>query len=164
MKILAISDTHGCFERFYKACKWEKPDVVLFSGDCSSDALEMELIFPEIKFFIVRGNCDYDDYKTDDEMTIELEGIRIFLTHGHIYGVKRDYSRIEEKGYEVKADIVVFGHTHNPDYVDTFSRRKGNENDKVITLFNPGAILNNSYGVIEIEKGKNIKFTHKNLD
>lgn len=155
MKILAVSDTHGCFERFYKACKWEKPDVVLFSGDCSSDALEMELIFPEIKFFIVRGNCDYDDYNTKDEITVDLEGVRIFLTHGHIYGVKRDYSRIEEKGYEEKANVVVFGHTHNPDYADTH---------KDLVLFNPGAVLNNSYGVIEIEEGKKIKFTHKNLD
>ncbi len=156
MKILTISDTHGCFERFYKACKWEKPDVVLFSGDCSSDALEMEYIFPEIKFYIVRGNCDYDDYKTKDEMTIELEGVKFFLTHGHIYSVKRDYSRIVEKGYEEGADVVVFGHTHNPDYVvDTL---------KNITLFNPGAVLNRSYGVIEIEKSKKIKFTHKNLD
>ena len=164
MKILAVSDTHGCFERFYKACKWEKPDVVLFSGDCSSDALEMELIFPEIKFYIVRGNCDYDDYTTKDEITVELEGVRFFLTHGHIYSVKRDYSRIEEKGYEEKADIIVFGHTHNPDCVDTFSRRRGDRQDKVITLFNPGAVLNGKYGVIEIEQGKKIKFTHKNLD
>ena len=30
MKVLAVSDTHGCFERFYKACKWEQPDAVLF--------------------------------------------------------------------------------------------------------------------------------------
>ena len=67
----------------------------------------MEHIFPEIKFFIVRGNCDYDDYKTKDEMTVELEGVKIFLTHGHLYGVKRDYSYIEEKGYEEGADIVV---------------------------------------------------------
>lgn len=155
MKILAISDTHGCFERFYKACKWEKPDVVLFSGDCSSDALDMEHIFPEIKFYIVRGNCDYDDYKTKDEMTVELGGIKFFLTHGHIYGVKRDYSRIEEKGYEVGADIVVFGHTHNPDYI----KKDG------IILFNPGAVLNKSYGVIETEEeSKKIKFIHKNLD
>ena len=69
-----------------------------------------------------------------------------------------------EKGYEEKADIIVFGHTHNPDCVDTFTRRNGSDEDKVITLFNPGAILNNSYGVIEIEKDKKIKFTHKNLD
>lgn len=154
MKILAVSDTHGCFERFYKACKWERPDVVLFSGDCSSDALDMEHIFPEIKFYIVRGNCDYDDYKTKDQMTVELEGLKIFLTHGHLYGVKRDYSLIEEKGYEEGADIVVFGHTHSP-YCS--------ENKKV-TLFNPGAVLNKSYGVIEIEEGKKIKFIHKNLD
>ncbi len=154
MKILAISDTHGCFEKFYKACKWEHPDAVVFSGDCSSDALEMEYIFPEIKFFIVRGNCDYDDYKTKDDLTVELEGLKIFLTHGHLYSVKRDYSRIEEKGQEEGADIVVFGHTHSPYYFES-------EN---ITLFNPGAVLNNSYGIIEIEKGRKIKFTHKKLD
>ena len=156
MKILAISDTHGCFERFYKACKWEKPDVVLFSGDCSGDALEMEYIFPEIKFYIVRGNCDYDDYKTKDELTVELGGVKFFLTHGHIYGVKRDYSHIQKKGYEEGADIVVFGHTHNPDCIE-----KGD-----IILFNPGAILNNSYGIIKIDENnsKKIKFIHKNLD
>lgn len=154
MKILAISDTHGCFERFYKACKNEKPDAVVFSGDCSSDALEMELVFPEIKFYIVRGNCDYDDYKTKDEMTFELEGIKFFLTHGHLYGVKRNYLDIERKGYEEGADIIVFGHTHSP-----YLKEK-----KDIILFNPGAVLGESYGVIELDKGKIINIIHKNLD
>lgn len=158
MKLLIVSDIHGKFEKFYNICILEKPDAILFLGDGVKDAKDVEYIFPDIEFFMVRGNCDYFDCDLQDEMIIEIEGMRFLLTHGHMYGVKRNYSDIIKKGIDENIDIVLFGHTHTPDYVSI------DEDYKKIILFNPGAVLNNFYGIIELEKNKKIKFLHKRLD
>src|SRR5690606_9819854 len=34
-----------------------------------------------------KGNCDWDD-AFEEEKIVEFEGLRIFVTHGHLYGVK----------------------------------------------------------------------------
>ena len=153
MKILVISDVHGCFDALYKICKLENPDMVLFSGDGSEDVRQMSYVFKEIKFISVKGNCDYYDSNKDEEI-INIMGKKFFLTHGHIYGVKRDYSSVEKRGKELGADIIVFGHTHIP-----YLKEKEN-----IVLFNPGAVLSKSYGVISIEENKKIIFKHKEID
>lgn len=157
MRILVVSDTHSCFDKFYEICVLEKPDIVLFSGDGVKEALDMEILFPQIKFFIVNGNCDYYNYGIENELLIELEGTKFLLTHGHFYAVKKDYAEIEQKGFNENIDIFVFGHTHKPDYVSI------ERQDKNLVLFNPGAVLNNRYGIIEISKNKEIKFVHKKL-
>ena len=46
---------------------------------------------------------------------LELFGLtlkKIFLTHGHIYGVKRDISLLRQAAVSKGADIAVYGHTH----------------------------------------------------
>jgi len=151
MKILVMSDSHGNFQNFYNACIKESPEIVLFLGDLTKDAYEIENIFQDIKFYIVRGNCDYGDFKSDDEKNIEIKGVKIFLTHGHIYQVKRNYKSISAK---LKyADIVLFGHTHAK-YLERLENK---------ILFNPGALILGEYGLIEIENNKQIKIKHKNL-
>ena len=157
MKILSVSDSHGCFERFYEICLLEKPDIILFSGDGAKDAMEMEFLFPGIKFYIVKGNCDYYEYTVEDEVLIELEGLKVFLTHGHVYGVNRNYSELIKKSFTKDLDIPVIGHTHIPDRINVSIK------EKEMVLFNPGAILNNSYGIIEIKEDNKVKFTHKIL-
>ncbi len=153
MKILAISDVHGCFEKVYHICKKENPDIVLFSGDGLKDVIEISDVFSDIKFVTVRGNCDYDSFSGDEEL-ISIVDKKIYLTHGHLFSVKRNYNYIKERGIELEADIVIFGHTHIP-YLET----KDN-----LTLFNPGAVISNSYGVISMNKNKEIEFIHKNID
>lgn len=152
MKIVAVSDVHGCFERLYRIIKEENPQVVLFSGDGYEDVEDMKYAFSNIKFFTIRGNCDYDSDFKDVEIFTILEK-KFFLTHGHIYGVKRNYHNLEIEAREAGADIAIFGHTHLP-----YLSEKEN-----ITLFNPGAVLSGSYGVINIEENKKIKFIHKEI-
>ena len=36
------------------------------------------------------------------------------MTHGHRYNVRFNYTSLYYKGLELKADIVLFGHTHVP--------------------------------------------------
>lgn len=152
MKILAISDVHGCFERLYKIIKMENPEIILFSGDGYEDVTDMQYAFPEIKFVCARGNCDYNSSFNDEEI-IEIFDKKFFITHGHIYGVKRNYFQIEMRAKELDANVVVFGHTHSP-YL---------KNKEQTIYFNPGAVLCGSYGVITINEDKNIKLIHKEV-
>lgn len=150
MKVLVISDSHGKLDRLISIYEEEKPDVVLCAGDFSEDGEELSFIYPNSKYYIVKGNCDYYDIKSEDEMVIELEGHRVFLAHGHHYGVKQLYDLIEKRGMELNCDIVVFGHTH----------RQYLEIKEGITLFNPGAVMNRDYGVIKINK-ESVDFLQK---
>ena len=67
-----------------------------------------------IKAVSVRGNCDYiGDGVLFDEY-LELEGYKLWLTHGHKY---IEHSVKADLGYwahQLGQDIVVFGHTHEP--------------------------------------------------
>ena len=77
---------------------------------------------------------------------------RIFVTHGHAYGVKSGLGRLIDKAESVGADIALYGHSHIPDL--TYMRG--------ISAFNPGSISmprqegrRCTYGTIEIsEDGK----------
>lgn len=150
MKVLVISDSHQQFNSLMRIYEEEKPDVVICAGDHSRDGEELSFVYPEAKYYIVRGNCDIFDRRHEDEMVIELEGFKILLAHGHEYGVKRGYNIIEERGRRLRCDIVIFGHTH----IQYLSKKDG------ITLFNPGAVYEREYGVMEIEGGK-VQFFHK---
>ena len=146
MRILVFSDSHKQID----ACamvieRIMGVDMVLHAGDHASDCMELEKMFPDIEFKYVAGNCDFA--VAPSEMTVDAEGKRIFLTHGHGYAVKYDYDyrTIIDKGASENADLVVFGHTHVP--VCDFS--------KTPPILNPGSIKHSgTYGVIEIEEGK----------
>ena len=43
-----------------------------------------------------------------------MEGKRIFITHGHHFGVKNSLVALVAKGLQEKADIILYGHTHIP--------------------------------------------------
>lgn len=151
MKILVVSDSHGNFKEFYYACKKERPEILLFLGDLTKDAYEMENLFPNVEFHIVRGNCDYYDLESKEEKKLSIKGTNIFMTHGHGYNVKKNYKEIQNK--LANFDIVIFGHTHIP-YLKKIEKK---------FLFNPGALALGSYGIITIDEQREIKFVHKNL-
>ncbi len=152
MKVLVISDSHQRLDTLIKIYKKERPEVVICAGDHSKDGEELSFVCPDSKYYIVRGNCDIFDRRYDDEMVIELEGLKILLAHGHEYGVKRDYTLIEERGRQLGCQIVIFGHTHIQ-YL--FSKNE-------ITLFNPGAVYGREYGILEIDRGR-FQFYHKSI-
>lgn len=113
MKLLIISDTHGYIVNARKAID-RNPDIrmVLHLGDLIKDAVELSKIYPNIQFEYVSGNCDMAGNGVPSEKTIEVEGKRIFMTHGHKYFVKWDLNALLVKAQQEKADIALFGHTH----------------------------------------------------
>ena len=151
-KILVLSDSHSYFDKVLKIFEKEKPDIVIGAGDGIKDIEELSYIYPKAEYYMVKGNCDYFDRNHNEENLFEIDNIKIFLTHGHLYGVKRSLSSIKEIGKKSNASLIVFGHTHKP-YI---------EKDGDMTLFNPGATEDGRYGIIILEKG-NIELIHKQL-
>lgn len=153
MKILVVSDSHGRLDYLIEIFESETPDVVIFAGDHSRDGIELSYVKSGVDYYIVKGNTDSYDYETEENLEFSLEDKRIFLTHGHLFGVKGSYNKIAEYGITKGIDIVIFGHTH---------RRYLGEL-KGVKFFNPGAVVSGEYGVLEIKNGR-VEFFHKRLE
>lgn len=113
MKALIMSDTHGYIFNARKAID-NNPDIqmILHLGDYCRDAIQLSKLYPNIKVEYVYGNCDVGVDPIHAEKTLEIEGKRIFMTHGHKYSVKWNYDRILAKAEKENAEIILFGHTH----------------------------------------------------
>ena len=112
MKIIVVSDTHGNNDAFLeKAITMEKPDMIFHLGDYVSDAKKIAKIM-EIDFIAVKGNGDYGMMDVNENELVEINGKKIFLTHGHKYNVIYNLNDLYYKGLELGADLILFGHTH----------------------------------------------------
>jgi putative phosphoesterase len=147
MKIGLISDTHGDVFSGEKAIKaMDDVDLILHAGDTYSDAKLLQKI-TGIDVVAVKGNTDFD-CEADSETILTIEDKKIFLTHGHKYSVKSGIDRLYYRALETNSDIVVFGHSHIPIYVE----------ENGIVFINPGSTSiprggsNPSYGIIDISK------------
>ena len=88
-RYLVCSDIHGYLENFISILSREH-DVcaVLVAGDLEMKTAELMRETKNIPCYTVRGNCDY--YRSPelpDELVIAEGEHKIFLTHGHLYGV-----------------------------------------------------------------------------
>lgn len=129
MKILVVSDTHGKNENLFELLRKEKDiDYFVHCGD--TDGLEDYIEeFAKCNIVMVRGNCDYcSPLPACDTFTVC--GRKIFVTHGHLYSVKSGLNRLIDTARENGADIVLYGHSHIPDY----SFHNG------VYLVNPGSL------------------------
>lgn len=149
MKILVLSDTHGNIDNARQVIS-ENSDVslIIHLGDYFRDAQKLKEEFPNIKIEYVYGNSDFMIDDTPADKILEVEGKRIFMTHGHRYSLKWGYDKLISKADEIGADILLFGHTH-------ISYIVKNEN---CLILNPGSISDSrdtsgfgeSYAIIEI--------------
>lgn len=129
MLIAVVSDTHRVIKYIDLAKELiEGADVLIHLGDNIDDVEVLERGF-EGKVYAVAGNCDYST-KYPKETIIEVNGRKIFFTHGDLYGVKNSLNNIYYRGKELDADIVLFGHTHEQII----------EENRGIILMNPGSI------------------------
>lgn len=129
MKIIVVSDTHGNNGAFLeKAITMKKADLIFHLGDYVSDAKKISKIMG-IDFIAVKGNGDYGTKDVNEDELVEINGKRIFLTHGHRYNVSYNLNDIYYKGLELGADLILFGHTHVPII----------EKTKELIIMNPGS-------------------------
>ena len=123
---IIISDTHGNISAIEKILPLiNETDYLFFLGDGLND---LRSFSRDIKANVVAvaGNCDGGG---DDEI-LEIEKVKILLTHGDKYGVKSSLYKLLMRAKEVGASVVFYGHTH----VAQITTVDG------ITLVNPGAV------------------------
>ena len=128
-KVLVISDTHGRTDNLDKILPLVKPlDQLIHLGDVGRDIDYIEVV-AECACCFVAGNNDF--YSTlPKERLIKLNGVPIFLTHGHYYYVNARKDFIRSAAIQRGARIALFGHTHVP-YL---------EEDETVLVANPGSL------------------------
>lgn len=117
MKILVFSDSH-CVLRFMRSCvEAVKPDAIIHLGDTVRDGDVIAQDHPAVRFFQVAGNCDRFRVAPDfPEILVErFSGVKVFMTHGHLHGVKLYLDKLIAEGRKCGADVILYGHTHMAD-------------------------------------------------
>ena len=151
MKCLVFSDSHGSTSVMRKALKFHTDaEVVFFLGDGLADAEKVARDYTDKAWIAVRGNCDHSAlFREGEALRVEkitLEGTTFVLTHGDLYCAKYTTGVLKGLAQREGADILLFGHTHNP------MQMYVSDEDKPFYLFNPGAAsgYGASYGIIDI--------------
>lgn len=132
-RVLVMSDTHGNSENVKNAIAKAREEFgdfqyLIHLGDVG-DAREVESLSGAL-CYIVRGNTDYDSHLKDVNV-ITIGDHRLFLTHGHRYGVHGSLLALRNAALENDCDIAMYGHTHVP-FLD--------EDPFDVTILNPGSL------------------------
>ncbi len=145
MRIIVISDSHKRSDIVEKII-YAQPEAkaVFFLGDCAGDIEDLQYIFPNMRFFILSGNCDYFSTFPSTDM-VTFGGKKIFYTHGHTLSVKYGIENLLKTARQNGCDIALYGHTHISDILY----------EDGIYLVNPGSCSRArggrpSYAVIDI--------------
>ena len=135
MKIGVLSDTH---DNLLPAAveKLSGVDLIIHAGDIGQDKLLTRLgeIAPVMA---VRGNMD--GHPSFDSLpayrVVDAEGRKILVTH-RVGRPEHPHQEIRERLFQVRPDVVVFGHTHHP----------YNQQVNGILFFNPGTAGKRQFG------------------
>mgnify|MGYP002626538911 CR=1 FL=1 len=182
-KALVISDSHGnprvmqsIIANFGDEC-----DIMCFCGDGLFDLVEtLEMGFFDKDFgkhippalFFVRGNGDNSTTTifTDQRIPIivpefqefKMAGKKIFLTHGHRYGVYYGNKDLRAEAIARGCDIAWYGHTHVANSLRSHVTRNG-RND-FLGILNPGSCaearggMPNTFAIVDVhaDEEKNV--------
>ena len=140
---IVLSDTHNNFSALEKLLpKMLENDFVFHLGDNQSDILSYRKELGA-KIYSVKGNCDGGGA----DQIIEIESVKILLTHGDKYGVKNSLLNLVFRAKELGVKAVFYGHTHIADI----------EVIDGITFINPGCMTSfnqKSYCYAVFHQGK----------
>ncbi len=147
MRIVVISDSHKRSDIVEKIL-YSQPEAseVFFLGDHADDVEDLQYIFPNKRFHILSGNCDYFSAFPSTAVAT-VSGVKIFYTHGHTLSVKYGTERLLESAKQNDCQIALYGHTH----ISKILYEDG------IYVVNPGSCskgrdFHESYAVIDIEQ------------
>lgn len=149
MKILVLSDSHSALSFMRHCIDSVKPDIVIHLGDYFRDAEAMTEEYPAIRFYQVPGNCDRRRLMepVPEILTPEICGVRFFLTHGHLHGVKTFLDKLILDAFRSGAEIALFGHTH-----EAYCQKE----PEGLWVMNPGSCgyYGGSAGFVRVEDGR----------
>ncbi len=151
-QLLIISDTHGNEQNLKKVLlRYRQLDGLIHLGDVTGHRSVIEQMVKCPSWFVA-GNCDYGR-ELPPRKVLELEGHRLFLTHGHQYDVSYgDWSTLRSAAKREQCTVALFGHIHCP-VIDA--------SDPDVLVLNPGSLSlprqeghAPSFLLLELERGK----------
>lgn len=155
-KILIVSDTHGKNDNLRKVIAriGDHMDLMIHLGDSLTSLETMqEMISCPVE--MVRGNSDSMTHGLPITKLIQIEQYKVLITHGHQYGGKWGVDSMKEAARDNGAQIVMFGHSHEP-LIDTCSD---------VVVLNPGSLSqprqeghHPTYIVMTIEENKKAEY------
>lgn len=134
MKILVTSDTHGNYMAPVATLEESGAEMLIHLGDEINDAHTLDLVI-DIPILKVPGNCDLGA-REPRELVETISGKKLLITHGDLYRVKSGLEKLKQRALDIKADIVLFGHTHIPMILK----------DNGILYVNPGSMMQGDRG------------------
>lgn len=105
MRVLVISDNHSERDILTEVYNEAKADIAIHLGDSEFPYNDKEMV----NFLRVTGNTDYDD---EYAASGYAEEVKIFYTHGHLYGIKKGREELADKALESGAEYALYGHSH----------------------------------------------------
>ena len=112
LTFLVCSDTHGRADLLLEAFRRAKPDGVFFLGDGLRD---LNVLPADTTLRAVCGNCDWTAREDAPPVRVEkIAGYTVYLTHGHLQGVKLSLDTAVQNATAAEADVLLHGHTHIP--------------------------------------------------
>lgn len=158
MIIGLVSDSHGVtgkLEEMLKLPEAARAECWLHAGDFTQDADYLAMVCGK-PVHKVAGNGDWPTNVPED-LLLELGGHRIYLTHGHMQGVRSGTGRLADYAALQGADIAVYGHTHVADITP--------RNKQGVTVLNPGSVARprdesrGSFMIMELEADREPEVT-----
>ena len=156
MKCLIMSDSHGSTEVITNVLEQASSDIdgVIHCGDS-----ELSIDHPALKnVCVVRGNCDSSEFP--EEILEKIQGISIYITHGHLYNVKMTYVPLSYRAEEREAQLVCFGHSHVPAAFE----------ENGVVYVNPGSLLlprqqlEKTYAIVDMTGTGPVTVSYYNAD
>jgi putative phosphoesterase len=135
MKVLITSDIHGDLDKLIRLREIETFDLHLDAGDSNLHVDNLK----RMQIISVKGNTDFFSQLPPIRVVENYLG-KIIIVHGHTQNVKYGFDLIESVANNLRADYLIYGHTHIPRI----------EKVNNITYINPGSLrYGNTYAVIE---------------
>lgn len=110
MKVLIVSDSHGLYAELAEVVRQQGQhvDAIIHCGDSE---LPFDDPLWEQVTSAVAGNMDFDrSFGLED--VVDIQGIRLFVVHGHLVCVNRQLVSLAEEAKSRQCTIACYGHTH----------------------------------------------------
>ena len=146
MRLVVVSDSHGDRDILVQLVAHYKDEVVTFLHCGDSELTTNDSLFQQMT--VVQGNMDFNGH-FPEQVVVPVGAQKAFLTHGHLYGVNFDLTRLMLAAQAEGAQLAFYGHTH----------QLACEMHQGLLVLNPGSIsqprgqfqpLGGTYAVVDI--------------
>ena len=155
LRLVVLSDSHGRETELEMILQKERSaDGFIYLGDGVRDVLFPSPYTSGKPVYSVKSRTDLGAMDRPYELVLRLEGVTLYLCHGDALptDVKLGFGALITKGIYNGAALCCFGHTHRQTLLET----------EGLTLFNPGAVRDGRYGILELDGGR-FRCFHRDL-